>query len=239
MDLKTFILVGIISIIASFISGTTGVGGSAIMTVTLTALLGGELAVPILTLVMLVSNLARAFCGRKEIDWKNVKLFLVLSLPLSLLGALGFTLLPQSAVNKVIGISILVFIAFSYYRKKEIKMSNKAMLIGGGISGFISGFVGSSGPISAVLFFSLNLSPVGYVASEAMAVSVLHIGKIIVYKSMMDIELNVWLLGLSISVFMIVGTVLANLCLKKFNLKAFHHYVSLAIALMAVYLIFK
>lgn len=153
MNVTVYIVVSIIAFIAAILSGTAVVGGAALMTIILTFFLGGELAVPILTIIMLIANLTRAFSGFKEIDWKKVCLFLITAFPLSLLGALGFTFLPQNAVNIILGIAIIIFSVLKYVRLNKITLGKKSILGIGFVSGFLSGFVGSSGPISAIFFF--------------------------------------------------------------------------------------
>ncbi len=49
------------------------------------------------------------------------------------------------------------------------------MIIGGGITGFLSGLAGSAGPPGAAFFLGLNLSAVAYVASEAFTALALHL----------------------------------------------------------------
>lgn len=237
MDISIYFIISTVGLIAAFLSGTTAVGGAALMTVMLTIFLGGEYAVPVLTIIMLIANLTRAVSGYKEIDWKSVGLFLLTSLPLSLLGALGFTLLPKNLVNKVLGTAVIAFVALRYRIFRNVVAGRKSILATGFISGFLSGFVGSSGPISAALFFSLGLSPVGYIASEAAAVSVLHVGKIIVYGSLMNIKLELWIFAAFIGCIMIVGTVMANIFVGKFKTEYFNNYVSIIMALMGIYMI--
>lgn len=237
MNIMVYVIVSIIAFLAAFLSGTSAVGGAALMTIILTLFFGGELAVPILTIVMLIANLTRALAGVKEIAWKNVGLFLLTSFPLSLFGALGFVLLPKNTVNIVLGIATILFSVLRLVKLKEIKLGTKSILSIGVISGFLSGFVGSSGAISAMLFFSLGLSPVGFIASEAAAVSFLHIGKIIVYGSLLDIKFEIWLFAVLIGCVMIAGTLLGNRFVKKINIESFEKYVSIIMIVMGLYMI--
>lgn len=237
MDIWIYLIISIVGFVAALLSGTTAVGGAALMTVVLTLFLGGEYAVPILTIIMLIANLTRAILGYKEIDWKSVRLFLITSLPFSLLGALGFTLLPKDVVNKILGAAIIIFVILKHVKFKKMIAGKKTILSCGFISGFLSGFVGSSGPISAALFFSLGLSPIGYIASEAAAVSVLHIGKIIVYGSLINIKLELWIFAIVVGCVMIGGTMLANKYVEKFKPVTFNKYVSIVMILMGIYMI--
>ena len=237
MSVIEYGIVAIIAFLAAVLSGTSAVGGAALMTVILTLFFGGELAVPILTIVMLMANLTRAFAGVKEIAWKDVGLFLLTSFPLSLFGALEFALLPKNAINIVLGIATIIFGALKLVEFKKFKLGTRSILSIGAISGFLSGFVGSSGTISAMLFFSLGLSPVGFVASEAAAVSILHIGKIIVYGSLLDIKYEIWLFAVLVGCVMIAGTLLGNRFIIKVNLKSFEKYVSFIMIIMGLYMI--
>lgn len=237
MELGVYIIAGVAGLIAAFLSGSTAVGGAALMTAVLTICIGGEYAVPVLTIVMLISNLARAGLGFHEIDWKSVKLFLIPSLPLSLLGALGFTLLPKIMVNKILGIAVVAFVFLKMFKFQKIVAGKKSISFWGFVSGFLSGFVGSSGPISAALFFSLGLSPTGYIASEAAAVSIIHIAKIIVYGSIMNIERKLWVFAIIIGGIMMLGTFLAKKFIGKIKGKSFDLYVLVTMLLMGIYMV--
>jgi len=47
--------------------------------------------------------------------------------------------------------------------------------------------VGSAGPLGAAAFLSLNLSPTSYVASEAVTAVVMHLTKVMIYQSSLDL----------------------------------------------------
>jgi len=97
------------------------------------------------------------------------------------------------------------------------------MIFGGGLVGFISGLVGSAGPIGAALFLSLNLPPVSYVASEAMTAIAMHITKTIVYERYLGIGLAALSIGLFIGISMVLGTwagmkIISKIPKEKFNI---------------------
>jgi len=65
----------------------------------LTLCAGAEIAVPVLTIAQLIGNLSRMAFGLKQIDWRKVALFSMTALPLSALGAFGFSILSKSTVK--------------------------------------------------------------------------------------------------------------------------------------------
>ncbi|MEW5920536.1 MAG: sulfite exporter TauE/SafE family protein [Bacillota bacterium] len=75
------------SFIAAFVSGAAGFGGALLLLPVVTACVGAEVAVPVLTLAQLIGNLSRMAFGFRQIDWKSVGLFCATALPLAALGA--------------------------------------------------------------------------------------------------------------------------------------------------------
>lgn len=109
--------------------------------------------------------------------------------------------------------------------------------MGDGVSGLLSGLVGSAGPIGAAVFLSLGLPPVAYVASEATTVLGMHAVKAVVYESTLGLGPELWLLGGLLGVAMVLGTWVANRFIRRASPAGFERYVLLLLAVVAVYLI--
>lgn len=186
------------SFIAAFVSGAAGFGGALLLLPIVTACVGAVVAVPVLTIAQLIGNLSRMAFGWKQIDWKSVRLFCITALPLAALGAFGFSVLPKDLVTRCIGVVLVILVLFKMIRKKEFKAGKKTMLIGGATVGLLSGLAGSGGPIGAMVFLSLGLPPVAYIASEAATATAMHILKTIIYSKLTDIDLMAMFTGLLI-----------------------------------------
>ncbi len=154
-----YLLLAAGSFLAAFISGAAGFGGSLLLLPLVTACVGPALGVPVLTVAQLMGNIARMAGGWREIDWKSVGLFSVTSLPLAALGAFGFSLLPQAVVSRWIGLALILLVAAKGVSKRELPRRTGTLLIGGAVTGGLSGLCGSGGPIGAAVFLSLNLPP--------------------------------------------------------------------------------
>jgi uncharacterized membrane protein YfcA len=232
-----YVLLLIVAFLASVISGNAGFGGSTLLTPILTLSQGPTIAVPMLTICLLFSNLARVAVGFKQIAWKSVGWFLLSAVPLSALGAFGFTILPKSIVTRVIGGALILFVVLKLVKFKEFKANNKILFAGGCVVGILSGLVGSAGPIGAALFLALGLPPIGYVASEAATASAQHIVKIVIYGSLLDIPTRVWILGIIMGLVMIIGTFVAKRFVDKIEMKKFNKIISIFLAIVGVYML--
>ncbi len=140
--------------------------GALLLLPLLNHVVGTSLAIPLLTLAQAVGNASRMGWGWREIRWRPVTWFLASAIPCAVLGALSFVVLPKALVVRCIGAAILVFVALTYFKLLRLRAGRRLLAIGGGVVGFLSGLVGSAGPLGAAIFLTLELPPVAYIASE-------------------------------------------------------------------------
>lgn len=214
------------SFLAALVSGAAGFGGSLLLLPVASACVGAETAVPVLTIAQLMGNLARMTTGWKEIDWKSVRLFSATALPLAALGAFGFSLLPKDWVTRGIGAALVLLVAVQYFTKKELPKSKATLLVGGALTGGLSGLCGSGGPTGAAVFLSLGLGPVAYIASEAATATAMHILKTVIYSKLTNLDAGAVLLGFSMGLCMVAGTYAAKRVIQTMEKGKFRSYVA-------------
>lgn len=222
---------------AAFLSGLAGFGGALLLLPVVTAILGPETAIPVLTIAQLMGNISRMAFGWKEIDWKPVALFSITALPLAALGAFGYSVLPKGIVTRCIGGAILFLVLFKMIKKTTFRAGKKTLLIGGAVTGLLSGLAGSGGPIGAMVFLSLGLPPVAYIASEAATATAMHIVKIVVYHKLANLDGSLVLLGVAMGLAMVAGTFLANKLLKKAEKGKYQKFVAVLLCVVGAYML--
>lgn len=224
------------SFIAALISGAAGFGGSLLLLPVVTACIGAEAAVPVLTISQIIGNIARMTSGWKQIDWKSVRLFSLTSLPLAALGAFGFSVLPKDIVSRFIGLALMILVIIKLAGKKDLPKGNSTLLIGGAITGGLSGLCGSGGPIGAAVFLSLDLAPVAYIASEAATATAMHLLKIVIYSKLTNLSVRSLILGLGMGICMIAGTYSAKYFIKNIEKGKFQTYVAVLLCIVGIYM---
>lgn len=202
-----------------------------------TAYVGADIAVPVLTLAQLIGNISRMGTGIKQIDWQAVGWFSLTALPLSALGAFGFSILPKDLVTRGIGAVLILLVLFKMKKLIEIKGNKKTLLIGGAITGGLSGLAGSGGPIGAVVFLSLGLPPVAYIASEATTATAMHILKTIVYSKFAGMTIQTFTTGLIMGLAMVAGTLVANRFIRNMDKNKFQKYVAILLCAIGAYML--
>lgn len=224
------------SFLAALISGAAGFGGSLLLLPAATACIGAQAAVPVLTIAQVMGNIARMTSGWKQIDWKSVGLFSLTSLPLAALGAFGFSVLPKDIVTRLVGLALVLLVIVKLVSKRELPKGKPTLLIGGAVTGGLSGLCGSGGPIGAAVFLSLELAPVAYIASEAATAAAMHILKTVIYHKLADLSMDALLLGLGMGVCMVAGTCCAKQLIKNMEKGRFQSCVAVLLCVAGVYM---
>lgn len=227
----------IAAFMAAAVSGAAGFGGALLLLPLLITAVGMTQAVPLLTIAQLIGNLSRTGFGFTQIHWNPVMLFLLGAIPLTVLGALSFVQLPKELVMRVIGAAILIFVALRYFSVLKLKGSSTLLLAGGGVVGFLSGLVGSAGPLGAAIFLSLGLPPVAYIASEAMTALVMHGVKTVVYQQYIVLDREFWFLAALMGLAMVLGTWSVKRVIERIPKEAFQRFVAILLVAIAGYMV--
>jgi uncharacterized protein len=192
--------------LAATISGAAGFGGALLLLPVLTTSLGVQAAVPVLTIAQLWGNGSRVWFGRREIEWRPVLYFCLTAVPLSIVGSRLLVELPPRFITAGIGFLLIGIVLLRRSGKNRFQMNDRRLLLGGGLTGFLSGLVGSAGPLGAAFFLGLDLPAGAYVASEAVTAVAMHLTKSVVYQRYALIGASELAYGLLLGVSMVVGS---------------------------------
>lgn len=232
-----YITMVIVGLIAGTLSGSVGFGGGMILLPVITFFYGVEVAVPISTIAQMMSNISRAAMGWREIEWRQVAWFLLPALPFTALGALGFALVDKSVMTKVLCSFLIVFAVMKLMGKMQLPKSRATMLIGGGLTGFINGMMGISGPLSSAVFLTLNLSPVAYIVSEATAAAAMHVVKAVTYGRFDLMNWHIFINGFFIGCAMMAGNFIALRLIRYAHRKTYQRIVAGVMIAVSLWLI--
>jgi uncharacterized membrane protein YfcA len=230
-----FILVAV-AFIAGLLSGSIGFGGALVLLPVATYFFGIEIAIPTCTIAQMLSNLSRVLMGLKDVKWRSVGLFLITAAPLTALGAYGFTIAPKVLLTRILCVFLVTFAILKLMGKMQLPRKPATMLIGGGITGFINGLLGISGPLSSAVFLTLGLTPVSYIASEACAATVMHIIKAIVYGKLNLINTQVLTTGLGIAVAMIAGNFISMRLIRNIHTPTYQRIVAACMIALSIFM---
>lgn len=203
---KKVVILFVASFAAATISGVAGFGGALLLLPVLMGSVGAKAAVPILTIGQLFGNASRVWFGRYALSWKPIAFFLLTAIPLSILGSRVFISIDSSRIKAGIGLFLILLVVYRRLKIRKINLGSSTMLVGGALTGFLSGLLGSAGPLGAAFFLSLNLEAAAYIASEAFTALVMHLVKTFIYNKYSLIGLIELYYGLFVGMAMVLGS---------------------------------
>lgn len=106
------------------------------------------------------------------------------------------------------------------------------------MTGFLSGLVGSAGPLGAAFFLGLEMPALAYIASEAVTALAMHVTKTIVYQRYALIGVQEVSYGLLLGIGMITGSWTGKQIAVKMPKAQFTALVETLLVLSALQLIF-
>jgi uncharacterized membrane protein YfcA len=228
-----FVLI-VAAFLAAAISGTAGFGGALLFLPVLTVTVGPVEAVPLLTVAQLIGNASRAALGRRHIRWVPVAAFLATALPCGFVGSLLFIRRPDRDITRSIGVALVVFATLKWFDVLQVPKRTWAVLAGGAVVGFLSGYLGSAGPLGAAVFHSLDLSPLAYVASEAFTALSLHALKTGVYQRHLALGAEFWMTSAAVGIAMVAGTLAGRLVIEHMAVEAFRRSVTILLGVIGL-----
>src|SRR6478736_1212403 len=224
--------------IAATVSASIGFGGALIFLPILAHIVGIKEAIPVLTIAQLFGNGSRFWFGRRELKWEPVLYFLAGAIPFAIIACTLYSNIQAALLFKYVGGFLILVVLYRRLNIKKIEAGNIGMIVGGALTGFLSGLTGSAGPTGALFFLGLNLSPIAYVASDAFASMALHITKIIVYSRYSLITMQGLLVGAFAGLAMIGGSFTGKVLLSKISRERYLLIVEILIILSGIQMIF-
>ena len=143
---QVVVLVGT-SAFTSYLTASVGIGGGVFLLAVLSLIMPVAAIIPVHGLVQLGSNANRALMLWREISWRCVLFFL----PGALLGALLAALFLVQLPLPVLQLAIASFILYLVWGPKlpKLMLGDWGTLVAGGLTTFLSHFVGATGPLVA------------------------------------------------------------------------------------------
>lgn len=161
----------------SFISAAMGLGGGIVLLAVMATLLPAAALVPVHGMVQIGSNAGRAIVMARDVR-------LLVMLPFLLAMAVGATaggLIAVRLPEWLLQIALGSFILWSVWGRWQPRAAGRALVVGGLVSGFLSMFIGATGPFVATLMRALGLDRMQLVATQAATMTLQHVAKVTVF----------------------------------------------------------
>lgn len=178
----TALLLVSVSFLTSAFTAAFGVGGGMAMLGALAGTVSPGVIIAVHGLVQVGSNVGRTYVQRAHAVWPLVARFTIGSLVGVALGAAFVVALPERVLLGVLGGFILLM---TWVPRPQIPgLASGGIVIGGGISTFITMFVGATGPFVQALLLPLKLEKRQLIATHAACTTMQHLLKVFAFGAL-------------------------------------------------------
>lgn len=235
-----YAMIAVASFLGALVSGLGGFGGSFIIVIVLTPVVGAKAVIPLIAVYAICANLSRVWVYRRTIAWKPVIQFTLASVPGIYAGATFLKGVPDQAFLAFMGaVLILVLPARRYLKRHAFEPGVKTILGLGLMFGFMSGAAAGSGMLVIAFFNSIGLNGpllLGTDAAIGLANALMRSGT---FYSLGLLRQDLVLLGLFMGVMTLPGTYFASRMVQRMGARLHNQMIECLIAVAGMVFVTK
>lgn len=225
--------------LAAFISeiiGTiAGFGSSTVFLPLALLFVDFRVALTLVALFHVFGNLGRMAFFKHGLDKNMLLKFGLPSIILTFLGALIVSYLPQNTLKGILGMFLIVYAAYSLWKEDfRIKAHTVTIAVGGGLSGFLAGLIGTGGALRGAFLTAFGLTKEKYIATAAAIALAVDITRIPVYFAQGFLESKYYWYIPILFLIAFAGSFAGRQIVKKVPQKQFRKLVLIAILLIGI-----
>ena len=220
----SYVFVLLVGLAAGALSGVIGTGASIMLLPVLVFTYGPKQAVPMMAIAALMSNVAKMAAWWREIDWRAFAAYSITGVPAAALGARTLLVLPARWVDAALGgFFLLMLPGRRWLQTRHFHLRLWQVALAGGVIGFLTGIVISTGPLSVPVFTSYGLARGAFLSTEAASSLALFISKVATFRELGALPLPAIIAGLVIGSSVMLGTFMGKAIVQRMSIGAFQH----------------
>jgi len=168
--------------IAEVIGTTAGFGSSTVFLPLALLFYDFQTSLVLVAIFHIFGNIGRISFFRHGLDRRLLFTFGVPSVLLTLVGALLIPYLPQTTLKGILGIFLALYALLFLWKEKVVaKPTAQNAAIGGGLSGFLAGLIGTGGALRGAFLTAFGVPKNQYIATAAAIALAVDATRIPVY----------------------------------------------------------
>lgn len=227
--LKEYSLFYVLTLFAEIIGTVSGFGSSIIFVPIASLFFDFDIVLGITAVFHVFSNLSKIALFTKGVN-KNIVIKLGIPAVLFvILGAYITQFIPFKELEIGMNLSLLILSGYMVSNQnKKLKQSDKNLVSGGILSGFLAGLFGSGGSIRGITLSSFDLSKESFVATSAIVDLGVDLSRAIIYTANGYVQQAYLILIIPLVFISFLGSYLGKLILDKLSQKTFK-YIALGV----------
>ncbi|MEQ0580403.1 sulfite exporter TauE/SafE family protein [Pantoea dispersa] len=217
-----YLFVTLIAILSGALSGIIGTGSSLLLLPLMVSNFGPRVAMPVMAIAAILGNLSRIAVWWREIDWRATLAYSLPGVPAASLGAHVLLSLPAWLIDGALGLFFWVMILVRRSLKNSHwTLSIKQLGLCGGVVGFLTGLVLSTGPVSVLIFTAYGLSRGAFIGTEASSALLLYFSKVSTFAFQHALSMQIVLTGVLVGSGIMLGTLSTKVIVQRLSVTQF------------------
>lgn len=224
---------------AEIIGTTAGFGSSTVFLPLALLFYDFKTALVLVALLHIFGNLGRISFFRHGLNKHLLLIFGIPSVLLTLIGALLVAHISQELLKGILGIFLAIYALLSLWKENlKVLPSVSNAVLGGGISGFLAGLIGTGGALRGAFLTSFGLPKDQYIATAAAIALAVDFTRIPVYFAQGFLSNQFYWYIPFLFIIAFAGSFVGKQIVKRIPQKQFRKVVLAAIFIIGIKFIF-
>ena len=223
-----------IAFISEIIGTIVGFGSSTIALPLSLFIFDFHTSLVLVAFLHIFGNISRIGFFKHGLDKRMLLMFGVPSVFFTLLGALIVGSVSQDLLKMVLGLFLVVYTFWAWSGKLQIKPSVATSTIGGGLSGFFAGLIGTGGALRGAFLTAFGLPREKYIATAATIALAVDVTRLPVYLKDGFLQQEFYWMLPVIFIIALCGSFVGKQITNKISQPIFQHVVLVAIFIIGL-----
>jgi uncharacterized membrane protein YfcA len=217
-----YLFVLAVGLVAGVFSGIVGTGSSIMLLPVLAYAFGPKQAVPIMAIAAIMANVSRVLAWWREVNWRAVAAYAIPAAPAAAFGAWTLLALPSRTVDVVIGVFLIAMIPLRrWLATRSFTLPLWVLAVIGTVTGFLTGVVASTGPITVPIFMSFGFVKGALLGTEAAGSLAVYVSKALTFRRFDALPFDIVMKGVIVGATLFVGAFVARRFVLKLGPESF------------------
>ena len=224
----TLAVIAVAAFFSGVLHGATGMAGGVVMAALLSHLVGIKVAIPVMTVALILSHGSRILFYWRDINWPVARRVLLSGLPMTAVGALIFTVLDPSLVALVFAAALSLSFPVKYWaQRRQRVVGPKTLALASCVWGVLAGNVIGPGFFLAPFLLGTGMNRLTFVGTLALVTLFMNLLKLSVFGVTDYMNTQWFVLGLLVGLLTIPGNWAGRTLLQRMSDKHHSHLVDL------------
>jgi uncharacterized protein len=231
-------LIFFITLLSEFLGTLVTFGSSSFFVPIATILYGTSATLALVSLLHVTSNMLKIFVFSKGLSWKIVIYFGIPAILFTGAGAVLSKYLPEQYSKLILGIVILLGVVLEIFASRlKVIMNQKMFFVGGTLSGFMTGLVGTGGAIRGIFLLMLNVDKDVMIASSSFVDFWEDLLRLGIYWKNGNFTPEIWAQWPYLFAGSVIAIILAKFAIDKISKESLRKIVIVALVTLSIYYI--